>query len=59
MAFRQLAQMVRREYLLPPTESPVFIFCVTVAIYYSSSLPVFIGQDLPRYGWHSSSIPLI
>ncbi len=55
MAFRQLSQMVSREYLLPPTESPVFIFCITVTIYYSSSLLVFIGQDLPRYGWHVST----
>ena len=54
MAFRQLSQMVYREHLLPPAESPAFILCITVAIYYSSSLLVFIGQDLPRYGWLSS-----
>ncbi|MBT9395290.1 hypothetical protein KLP40_19140 [Hymenobacter sp. NST-14] len=55
MAFRQLTQMVHREHLLPPAESPAFILCIAVAIYYSSSLLVFIGQDLPRYGWLSGS----
>ena len=55
MAFRQLSQMVRREYLLPPAESPAFVFCIMVAIYYSSSLPVFIGQDLARYGLFKDS----
>ncbi|SET72781.1 hypothetical protein [Hymenobacter actinosclerus] len=55
MAFRQLSQMIRHEYLFPPFKSPPFVFCTIVAIYYSSSLPIFLGQDLPRYGWLISS----
>lgn len=56
MAFRQLSQMIHHEYLIPPFESPVFLFCIAVAIYYSSSLAVFIGQDLPRFGWLGISV---
>ncbi|SDY07752.1 hypothetical protein [Hymenobacter psychrophilus] len=56
MAFRQLNQMIRHDYLIPPFQSPVFIFCFIVGIYYSSSLLMFIGQDLSRYSWLSNSI---
>ena len=49
LALRQIIQMTRHDYLLPPEKNPYFIFCTMVITYYACSLLVIISQALPRY----------